>query len=282
MNAYTLLKKPFFGRYQKPWIWPAEAEKERGGWRSVEMSNGRGGKLVALFKEAAEMPARGTVVCAHPMGVEAKGYFLKYGHAQLLLDGGYNVLLFDFNGFGESPDADLLYPDDVLSAARCARELAPGVPVVGLGVSFGSAWLACALGRPGHGLSGAVLECPFTTLDEYWIRYRLAYAVLKVSTVLMPKLLAKLRPVERVRELRDTQRLLFIYGGQDVVTPVSMGERLMVACPLPPERVALWVVPAAKHTRALTTAPEEYRKRVLDILNSATREGSGLAQQAHG
>ena len=277
MNVYTVLKKPFFSRYQKPWSWPAEAEAERGRWRRVEFDNGRGGKLVGLFGEAGPGPARGTVVCAHPMGVEAKGFYLKHGHAQMLRGGGYNVLLFDFNGFGESPDADLLYPDDVLAAARGARELAPGLPVVGLGSSFGAAWLLCALGREGHGLSAAVLECPFTTLDEYWIRYKVAYAVLKVSTVLMPRLLAQLRPVERIRELRGVSKVLFIYGAMDTVTPVSMGERLMAACPLPPEQRSLWVVPEAKHTRALGAAPEAYRERVLGLLDSAL---AGAAAQS--
>ena len=41
-------------------------------------------------------------MCAHPMGVEAKGYYLKHGHGMALRQGGFNVLLFDFNGFGES------------------------------------------------------------------------------------------------------------------------------------------------------------------------------------
>jgi pimeloyl-ACP methyl ester carboxylesterase len=282
MNVYTVLKKPFFSRYQKPWDWPPEAEAERGRWRRVELDNGRGGKLVGLYGEAEPGPARGTAVCAHPMGVEAKGFYLKHGHAQMLRSGGYNVLLFDFNGFGESPDADMLYPDDVLAAVRGARELAPGLPVVALGSSFGSAWLACALGREGHGLSAAVLECPFTTLDEYWIRYKVAYGVLKVCSVLMPKLLAQLRPIELIRKLHGVNKVLFIYGTLDKVTPVSMGERFVKACPLPPEQSSLWVVPEAKHTRALGAAPQAYRERVLGLLDSALSGAAVQPQVAQG
>ena len=273
MNLYSLLKKPFFSRYQKPWVWPTEAEAERASWRRVDLDNGRGGALVGLYGEALSGPARGTVVCAHPMSVEAKGFYLKHGHARLLREGGFNVLLFDFNGFGESPDADLLYPEDVLAAARGARVLAPGLPVAGLGVSFGAAWLTCALGREGHGLSAAVLECPFTTLDEYWHRYKVAYAVLKASNVLMPRLLAKLRPVARARDIQGTKGVLLIYGTQDTVTPSSMGERLMAACPLPREQCAMWVVPEAKHTRALIAAPKEYKERVLGLLDAALTPG---------
>lgn len=281
MNVYTLLKKPFFSRYQKPWVWPAEAESERTSWRRVDLDNGRGGTLVGLYGEALVGPARGTVVCAHPMGVEAKGFYLKHGHARLLREGGYNVLLFDFNGFGESPDADLLYPEDVLAAARGARGLAPGLPVAGLGASFGAAWLTCALSQEGHGLDAAVLECPFTTLDEYWVRYKVAYAVLKASNVLMPRLLAKLRPVARARDIHGTKAVLFIYGTLDSVTPPSMGERLMAACPLPRAQCSLWLVPEAKHTRALGAAPQEYRERVLGLLDSALA-GAPRGQQAHG
>ncbi|MCP3136812.1 alpha/beta hydrolase [Pyxidicoccus xibeiensis] len=282
MNLYTLLKKPFFSRYQKPWSWPAEAEAERGSWRRVDLDNGRGGTLVGLFGESSSGPARATVVCAHPMGVEAKGFYLKHGHARMLRESGFNVLLFDFNGFGESPDADLLYPADVLAAAKGAAALAPGLPVMGLGASFGAAWLVCALGQQGHGMTAAVMECPFTTLDEYWVRYKVAFAVLKASNVLMPRLLAKLRPVARVRDVADVKAVLFIYGGQDSVTPSSMGERLLAACPLPREQCSMWVIPEAKHTRALTAAPQAYRERVVGLFESALAQAAPRAQQARG
>ncbi len=267
MNIYTLLKKPFFGRYQKPWQWPLGVERED--WRRLEFDNGRGGTLVGLYGEATSGPARATVICAHPMGIESKGYFLRNGHARLLRAAGYNVLLFDFNGFGESPDADLLYPEDVRAAARAARGLTPGLPLLGLGVSFGSAWLICALAQEGHGLSAVVLECPFTTLEEFWRPYRLAYVVLRLITLLRPGLLARLRPIERISDMRETQAALFIYGDQDQVTPSTMGERLARVCPLLPERRSIWVVSEARHARALLAAPEAYRERLLGFLDTA-------------
>lgn len=89
----------------------------------------------------------------------------------------------------------------------------------------------------------------------------------------MPRLLAKLRPVARARDIQGTNGVLLIYGTRDTVTPSSMGERLMAACPLPREKCSMWVVPEAKHTRALAAAPKEYKERVLSLLDAALKPG---------
>ncbi|MBS2023967.1 MAG: alpha/beta fold hydrolase [Deltaproteobacteria bacterium] len=259
---YRLLKKPFFGRYQKPWRWPAQVPDA--GWERVRIDSESGAKLHGLFARA-HGPARGAVVCAHPMGVDAKGFFLKRGHAELLRDNGYDVLLFDFNGFGESPSGNFSYPLDVIAAGRKLQELSPGQPLGLMGASFGAAWSMCALARPDHPFQAAALECPFTTLDEYWIRYRIPYYTLKTLNVLLPRIAAELRPIVQIARLSPLQELLLIYGDRDDVTPAQMGQRFAAACSLPKEKVTLWTIPGAEHTKAFTHAPEEYRERVLAL-----------------
>jgi alpha-beta hydrolase superfamily lysophospholipase len=268
-TAYSLAKKPFFGRYQRPWKWPEGVAQ--GEWQRLSIDSKSGGTLAGLFGPAIG-PARASIVCAHPMGVEAKGYFLKRGHADLLRKNGYNVLLFDFNGFGESTVGNFLYPVDVIAAGQAAKAQAPGLPLGVLGVSFGSSWALCALSRPGgepHGFQAAVLECPFTSLDEYWYRYRVPYLMLKVMSRIFPKLAVDLRPIVQVGRLQDLGSLLFIYGERDTVTPPEMGDRFKNACSLPKDRVSLWLVPSGEHTKALSAAPREYESRVLRFFDQA-------------
>jgi pimeloyl-ACP methyl ester carboxylesterase len=62
--------------------------------------------------------------------------------------------------------------------------------------------------------------------------------------------------------------MLLIHGARDRISPASMGERLLEACPLPAEQRVLWIVPDAKHLGTLKIAPDEYRRRVLGFLDA--------------
>lgn len=48
--AYRLFKKPFFGRFVRPWRWPAEAEPEQ--WQPLQITSGSGATLSALLAKA--------------------------------------------------------------------------------------------------------------------------------------------------------------------------------------------------------------------------------------
>jgi alpha-beta hydrolase superfamily lysophospholipase len=270
MLLYSLLKKPFFGRFQKPWRWPDDVGgAER--WERVRFPSASGAELAGLYAAPAAGPARGAVVLAHPMGTAAKGFFLKRGHAELLLARGYAVLAFDFNGFGESANGSFDYPADVAAAGRWMKARRPELKVGVLGVSFGAAWAVAALAEPGHDFDAAVLECPFTTLEEYWYRYKTAYAMLKLISALRPGLVAKLRPIERVRDVRRATSLLFIYGGEDDITPVEMGKRFLKNMPTGPSapRARLWVADGAKHTEAIADRAGAYADKVAAAFDAA-------------
>ena len=112
------LKKPFFGRFMKPWRWPDGLAVA--GWERLAIDSASGSRLVALMQLAPR--GRGVVVCAHPMGLAAKGFWLRHGHAQALLEAGYHVVAFDFNGFGESPSTNFDYPLDVIAQVVTAGQ----------------------------------------------------------------------------------------------------------------------------------------------------------------
>ena len=117
-TAYRLFKKPFFGRFMRPWRWPDGIDQ--GPWQRLSIASGSGARLAALLAEAHTPEAKGAVLLAHPMGTAAKGFWLKQGHAELLRRAGYHVMLFDLNGFGESSSTTMDYPLDVLAAGQAA------------------------------------------------------------------------------------------------------------------------------------------------------------------
>ena len=93
------------------------------------------------------------------------------------------------------------------------------------------------------------------------------------------------------------QPVFLIHGRHDAHVPL---EAVLSLRSLMPRRARLWVVPHARHNRAITTAPDEYRRRIarffcrtldaavhVDAAHPATprangARGSGLARSANG
>jgi len=267
MLAYRILKTPFFGKFRKPWTFP-RAENPQD-WQPLQIASGSRARLACLFGAAHGTPAAGNVLLAHPMGSEAKGFFLRDGHARFLRDNGFNVLLFDFNGFGESEEGNFGYVEDVLAAGRELRRLAPGLPTAVFGSSFGGARALCSLARADHGFSVAVFESVFTSLKEYWGRFPVANAVLTALSALLPELERSLRPIAQVGMLRGVRKVVFLYGDGDRWTPLEMGTRLFESCNLDRADRVLWTMAGARHAQAFATSSAEWRERYLKFLREA-------------
>jgi pimeloyl-ACP methyl ester carboxylesterase len=269
--ATRLLKKPFFGRYQKPWRWPEGVRRE--GWERVEIASESGARLVGLLGAAEVNPVRGAVLLAHPIGLPAKGFWLKQGLADVLRAAGYHVLAFDFNGFGESESGGFDFPADAIAAGTWLRERFPPLPRFALGASFGAGWTLCAMARAPGLFHATVLEAVFPTLPYYWKRYPLPFLVLRATQLVYPAGERMLRPIAAAAELRGRPDLLLIFGEDDAVTPPEVAhefERVLKGN----ANVELWLVPGAGHVLAYATAPDEYRSRVLRFFDASRSRGT--------
>lgn len=264
MDVYALVKRPFFSRYQRPWRDPEGVDMAD--WQPRTFPNASGATLRGLFAKGRGA-SKAVVVFPHPMVADAKGWPLKSGHADLLRDAGYDVFVFDFNGFGESENGGFEFPTDIVAAGHAAAEASPGVPVALFGISMGAGYGVCALDTAGHPFAAAVLESAFTTLDEFWKPYKAPYVLLRALSVLLPRYAHALRPIARIPTIQGVRAILFVYGDEDSATPPTMGERLLAACPLPEADRTLWVVPGAKHLRTFKVAPDAYRERVVAFLD---------------
>jgi fermentation-respiration switch protein FrsA (DUF1100 family) len=168
-------------------------------------------------------------------------------HAELLSAAGFDVLLFDYRGYGRSsgrPSEEGTYRD--ARAARGALLREPGVDaarVFYLGESLGgSVALSLALESPPAGL---VLQSAFTSVREM---ARLHYPFMPAA--LIPDAYPSLR---RVREL--VVPLLVVHGDLDDIVPLSHGEALYEAAPGPKQ---MHVFQGAGHNDLVVLAGSAY------------------------
>lgn len=262
---YKLFKMPFVGSFMVKWRSPL-TEDEKTDWQPVSAKSKSGGLIKGLFARARTPDAKATIVLGHPMGKEAKAFFLKNGYTDLLRDNGFNTLIFDFNGFGESTNGSFSYFEDVLAIAAKVPGITPGLPIGYHGVSLGAQWALIAFTDQSHPFKSAIIESASATTEEFWVKYPAAYKMLKVLNFLLPRYAKKIRPVERIKEVKNLQSLLLIYSDTDEWTPVEMGERLKANSPVPTE---LWTVENAAHTGIMKSAhQEEYKQKILAYFNA--------------
>ncbi len=273
-----LLKKPLLtpllGLQPKPWHWPAHIPTD--GWEPVTFSSRSGAHLSAILGRTSRAETQGSVVLCHPLRSDAKGFFLKYGHADLLRQLGYDVLAFDFNGIGQSTEGSFAFEKDVRAAVEFMYDHDPRLPIAVLGVGFGAAMALCAAAEDRGSLIRAVIaESPFTTLAEAFANYGLAFSVVRSLQRLNPELERRLRPELAVTQLAAETRLLLLYPEADSLTPTSMGKRLVDAYlathKQTPEGVDIELMPGNAHMQLLATHPEAYSSRVGAFLASALR-----------
>lgn len=210
--------------YSKDWEWPECREKSEE-WEKVIYKGPSGNRLAGIYSSTTNN-SKGVIVCGHPMHVLAKGYFLKNGHATFLKNAGYDVFLFDFNGFGESECCTLDYPGDVLASANIARSLAGNSNVGYLGVSFGAAWAISAM-KHSHDIRFAFLESPFASFLQFYQSFVDAGLSLRIMKYIRPSLFRNLHPILNACEVQGVKKLKFVFGESDRIVPPETGQRFL-------------------------------------------------------
>lgn len=264
---HRILRKPFFGRFEVPWVWPTDTAVES--WERVSFISRNGAQLQGLWGKAeghSEEHALGNLVLAHPMGKAAKGFWLRYGHAQLFRKSGFNVFVFDANGFGESEAHSFDYPSDILSAGLWAQQRQAKLKTGLVGASFGAAWGLCSMANKDSPYRAAILEAAFPTLPEFWHHYPVAHAALRLSQWVWPSLERNLRPERLATMVQYQPQVMLIYGEADIYTPPSHGQRLQQAFTQAGANAELITLAGVDHTFAFQKAPDVYAAKVLPFL----------------
>jgi alpha-beta hydrolase superfamily lysophospholipase len=266
MSLYKIFKKPFFGRYMVPWQNPLSALEQKE-WQYIQIKSPSGGNIIGLYAIANSKEAKATIVLGHPMGKEAKAYFLKNGYTDLLRQNGYNVLVFDINGFGESSHGNFSYFEDIVAISQKAKEISPNLPVGYLGISLGGQWATIAFADVSHQYDFAIIESAATTLEEFWVKYPMAYKTLMVLNVILPNYRKKIRMVDRIKEAKKLKSILFIYSHKDDLTTIAMAKKFIQNCNVPSE---LWTVENAQHAMIMKSEHQEvYKNKIIDYFDKS-------------
>ena len=146
-----------------------------------------------------------------------------------LLDAGFNVLFFDYRGFGRSTGTVTLggVIADGITAARFHDRIRPkDIPSVLYGFSLGGAVAAQVIQR--HPFDALILQSTFTSLPQ-------------ITRVLFPRLPLHLlsgNVFDTVSVVKRLQvPLLVLHGSSDEVCPCWMADQIFDACPSPMKRM---------------------------------------------
>ncbi len=146
-----------------------------------------------------------------------------------LLDAGFNVLFFDYRGFGRSTGSATLggVISDGVTASRFHDKIRPKhIPSVLYGFSLGGAVAAQVLRR--HPFDALILQSTFTSLP----------AVTRVLYPRLPLHLLSGKLFDTVGVMKRLQiPLLVLHGTADEVCPCWMAHEIFDACPSPLKRM---------------------------------------------
>jgi fermentation-respiration switch protein FrsA (DUF1100 family) len=261
---YKLIKKPFFGPYMVKWKNPL-TENEKMNWKQYIIKSKSNSEITGLFANGKNK-IKGTIVLGHPMVKPAKGYFLKNGYTEILRENGYNVFVFDFNGFGESKTGNFSFFYDIIAVGNKVKEIAPNLPIGYHGISLGAMWSIIAFTEKNSPYNSAIIESAPTTLDEYWVKYPFAYKILKTMNYIFPKYKKKINMLERFSEIQNLKSILLIYSKKDEITPISMAKKFMNKSIIP---IELYTVDNANHANIIGSSyKKEYLDKIINYFNN--------------
>jgi len=208
-------------------------------YRDLEFRTADGERLHGWWVQR-RAPALGHALLCHG---NAGNVGDRVAHAAVLADVGFDVLLFDYRGYGRSsgtPSEQGTYRDAraALGCLLSQPEVDPA-RVLYLGESLGGAVaLELALAEPPARL---VLLSAFTSVREMG---RMHYAL--IPTTLVPDAYPSLRLIGGLRA-----PLLVLHGEDDAIVPVEHGRALFEAAPEPKR---LRIVPGVGHNDIVSLA----------------------------
>lgn len=230
-------------------------------FETINFKSADGTPLHGWFIPGRSRKAKATVVFSHG-NAGSIGHHL--GFVTWLAEAGYNVLMYDYRGFGKSGgNVDRRGMINDVKAAFAYAAKRPDVDsrrLVSYGHSLGGATSVTALGEtPVKGLRAVVIDGAFAS---YQTMARLVGGELGGSLVtdeLSPRdFVGKLSPVP----------LLVVHGTQDEIVPVAQGRQLYETARQPK---TLFEVKAGHHGDSLARDHGAFRKRMLSWLDETLR-----------
>jgi len=234
------------------------------GWIRILTSNRN---IMTLIKWPNDAMVHKIVILAHPYLSDAKLFYLKRPYVDFYLNAGYGVVVFDFNGFGESAFIDFNHDLDILDVAKAVQISFPKVEIFAHGISFGAANLINAITNQKHGISKVIIEnCLDKNVHYYKKRKKMLFFLMKALSPFYRELKQKGDFDQRIKEVKDISELGFIYGEDDDLTTITMGKILANNCPVDND----FLICKGKHLEGIVKDNIVYQNFIMKILNNRT------------
>ncbi|TAI49565.1 alpha/beta hydrolase [Flagellimonas allohymeniacidonis] len=266
-KIFQFLKRIFFGRFMVLWKNPLSQDKMKA-WNEALVHSASGAMIKIFYSKPRTVPRpKGIMVLGHPMGKEAKGYFIKRGHTDILIENGYHVTVFDFNGFGQSSMGSFAFHEDILAVGAFIRQIYPGLPIGYHGISLGGQSGILALARNRNIFDFAIIEATTTTLYEFWRHYPLQYLLLSAGKFILPKSAKGYNFIKRSSDIKDVKDFLMVYSLDDKYTPVKMAKKYQQHIS---GSVEIWVAKSGGHAEiAKSSHNKEYFKHIVQFIDTS-------------
>ena len=199
------------------------------------------------------------------------------GIARDLVSYGYNVLMFDMRGHGESEgkhiSAGYYERNDLLGALDYIRQHGIESKIGVLGFSMGAATSLMATAESGE-IDAVVADCAYADIvsiieSEFSNRSNLPKFFIPIILFIAKNIydvdFTAIKPEEAVREI--SVPVFIIHGEQDDMVPVQHAYRLKEASQNPDSE--LWIVPEAQHGNSYLMRPTEYKEQVTSFFDKA-------------
>jgi uncharacterized protein len=236
-------------------------------YEDVYVTSSDGVRLHAWWLPAKK-PAAGTVLFLHG---NAENISTHIGSVYWLPAQGFNVLLLDYRGYGESQGkpTPMGVQIDVKSTLRFLVEQRRENRLVVFAQSLGGAIAIPAVAQSAYRahIAAVIVESTFSSyrliarekLGGFWPTWPLQYPLSwTVSDAYSPlKFIARISPIP----------LLIIHSKQDEVIPVTHAPVLFAAAQEPKQ---LWIIENAKHIQAFNNP--EWRARLVAYLQEVLKE----------
>jgi fermentation-respiration switch protein FrsA (DUF1100 family) len=201
--------------------------------------------------------AKGTVVFSHG---NAGSISYHLGFCTWLAEASYNVIIYDYRGFGKSGGTvDRRGMIDDVKAAFAYALKRPDIDrsrIISYGHSLGGAQSVTALGEtPVKGLRAIVIDGAFASYQ--------AMAGIIGGQLGASLITDELSPKDFVHKLTPTP-LLVVHGSRDEVVPFSQGRQLYESAAEPK---TLFEVKSGRHGTALSDNNGAYRKKMIEWLD---------------
>lgn len=268
--VFSVLFAQFF--LKSPTAWTAEETPAAYGlkYSAVSFPAAEDNLAVRGWFVPATAPSDKVIIVLHGKG-QNRGSYLPFG--AVLAKNGYNVLLFDFRGHGETAGQSYTFgyyeQRDVAGAVTYLKRQGYQAEHMGmLGYSLGA--VAGLLAFSQDDVKAMVSDSAFADLGPRLDLALSDYLDPPLEPLLLPGIetaatfltgldINKVRPIEAVRHLGN-RHILLIHGDRDTTAPYTDSVELKNAAG---DNAELWIVPGAKHALSYEKDPQGYTERVL-------------------